>query len=864
MDYKLEYKKWLEGSFTDEKTKEALRQMSEDEVKESFYRDLEFGTAGLRGILGPGTNRMNKYVVARTALAISKVLKNHKIHDKGIVFGRDVRHGSKEFEELSCKIFAKEGIKTYIFDDIRPTPMLAYAVRYLKTGGGIMVTASHNPKIYNGYKVYWSEGSQILSDIAGEILGEIEKIKFEDLEDYLGDKSFDKSVIQIISKDFDEDYYKKTLDLTLHDGEDLDKDIKIVYTPLNGCGNIPVRHILRQRGFENLIIVKEQENPDPDFSTVSYPNPEFIEAFDLSKKYGEKNKADLIIATDPDSDRLAVLGKKEEGDYFAFSGNELAYLLVEYVLGSLSEKNKLAENSAIVRSLVSSDLVDYIAQTYKVKSFQSLTGFKNICNYANIWEKTGRYSFILGFEESIGYVLSDHLRDKDGVSAAMMTAEMAAYYKKRNLSLYDQLQNIYKKYAYAKSFLTSIVMEGIEGAEKIKRIMEDFRSREISEFGGLKTREKIDFIKGYKNIDSSNVLKYSLEDGSWFALRPSGTEPKIKVYIYTKNKDEKRAEEILQALKEDILNKIKLVKWGEYMILFCDFNPKLIRKYKSKIFNVGEENLIDASRVYASGYGIDMAVFANRLFQDSKVFYLKGTNIGKFIESDLRNHYIESTSISLKDDNIENIIIDNGEGKTIFKSKSPRITMEDKKDIINAFAEAIRGKKIVGLSIIDHDSLKDDLYEALINICYKENVKIVVNPENVGQIKDSKPYVLIMDKKDLTGEENITHTGDVPEVTKKLIDKGVGIVVVNSQRATVVSTKDKNYKVYFDKISDFKTYNKNLILAGFAIGIDRDYDLETTIKLAIASSICENYMKFSEVEMSEIKKLMNSVKVEEM
>lgn len=300
------------------------------------------------------------------------------------------------------------------------------------------------------------------------------------------------------------------------------------------------------------------------------------------------------------------------------------------------------------------------------------------------------------------------------------------------------------------------------------------------------------------------------------------------------------------------------------MILYCDFNPKLIRKYKVDNINQGEENLIESNRFYASGYGIDMAVFSKKLFQDSKVLMLKGTAIGELIERDLRNLYIETESIKLKDDNIEKLIFQADDNKTIFTSKAPRITMEDKADIQEEFANQIKGKKAVAISLIDHESLNDDLYESLIKICYKENVHVLVNPSKLEDIKDSKPYLLILDKKDALKDEKVNYTGDVPAFSKKLIDKGVGIVVVNSNRATVVSTKDKNYRVYLEKISDFKAYNKTLMLAGFAVGLDRDYNIETTIKLAMASSICENYMKFSQVQMSEIKKIMNEVKVEEM
>lgn len=574
MNYLDEYNRWLNSSFTDDKTKEELRTIKdEEEIKDRFYKSLEFGTAGLRGIIGAGTNRMNIYTVSKTAFAIGQVILKKNLKEKGIVIARDVRHKSEEFERTSAEIFANLGIKTYVFDSIRPTPMLAYAVRYLKTAAGVMVTASHNPKVYNGYKVYGPKGSQILTDEADEILQEIEKIDYTDIERLDYNEALKKGLICQVDKEFDESYYKKVLDLKIYEGEDIDKDIKIIYTPLNGCGNIPVRHILKERGFKNVTVVKEQENPDPDFKTVSFPNPEFIEVFDIGKKYANKVDADIIIATDPDSDRLRVLGRREKGDYYGFSGNELSYLLVDYILKGLKSKNILSQNGAMVRSIVSSDLIEDIGKAYNIKCFESLTGFKNICNYANIWEKTDEYKFVFGYEESIGYVVTDFVRDKDGVQIAMLVAEMAAFYKKNSISLYDKLQEIFKEYGYVSEFLTSIVLEGQKGAERIKRMMDKFRNENISEFGGIRCKEKIDFINGYKDVGPSNVLKFILNDKSWFSLRPSGTEPKIKLYIYTKDKDKNIGDKKINDLKKDILQKLENIKWGALNDIILWFQP---------------------------------------------------------------------------------------------------------------------------------------------------------------------------------------------------------------------------------------------------------------------------------------------------
>lgn len=562
MDYKKEYENWINGDFTDEATKDELRAIKdEEEIKDRFYKTLEFGTAGLRGILGAGTNRMNNYTVSKAAYALGKVIIKRNYKDRSIVIARDVRHKSYEFERISAEIFAAMGIKTYIFDDIRPTPMLAYAVRYLKTAAGVMVTASHNPNNYNGYKVYSHKGSQILEDDADEILKEIKNIEYGEIERVNFEKALKGGLIEIVSDLVDENYYEKVLNLSINRGDELDKNLKIIYTPLNGCGNKPVRHILKERGFQNITIVKEQENPDPDFTTVGYPNPEFIDVFNLSKTYAVKNDADIIMATDPDSDRFRALGKIKAGQYYPFTGNELAYLLVDYILKSLYEKGKMPNNPAIVKSIVSSDLIKHIGRNYNTKCFDSLTGFKNICNYANIWEETKDYSFIFGYEESIGYVISNFVRDKDGVQTAMMVGEMAAYYKKNGKSLYERLHEIFQEYGYQEEYLTSIIMDGQDGAKKIQQIMEYFRGESFDNFAGLKIKEKIDFIKGYKDIGSSNVLKFICEDESWFALRPSGTEPKLKLYIYVKNKDKKKASEMIKYLKEEVFNKIKKMRW---------------------------------------------------------------------------------------------------------------------------------------------------------------------------------------------------------------------------------------------------------------------------------------------------------------
>lgn len=561
MNYKDKYNEWLNSKYIDENTKEELRNIKdEEEIKDRFYQDLKFGTAGLRGIIGAGTNRMNEYVVAKATQGLANTIINHgeEAVKKGVVIAHDVRHMSKEFTEIAARVLAANGIKTYLFDGIRPTPMVSYGVRNLHTQAGIVVTASHNPRQYNGYKVYWDEGSQILDDIADEILDEISKLEFSNIKTMEFDEALKKELIIILDKEIDENYYRDTMAKSIHD--DVDKDIKVVYTPLNGTGNIPVRHVLKTRGFENVYVVPEQENPDPDFTTVGYPNPEFIEAFEYAEKLAKEKEADIVVATDPDCDRLAVLGRMDSGKYYAFNGNQIGALLLYYILNEMKNKNLLPEKSAIVKSIVTGDLGLHIAESLGVKCYQTLTGFKNICNLPNIWDKTGEQNFVFGYEESIGYVFGNQVRDKDGVVSAMMLVELAAFYKKQGKNLVDVMEEIYKKYGYHKEHLMSIVLEGIEGAERIVNMMKFFRNSEFKAFAGIKVEERIDFINGYKEIGASNVLIYHLEDGSWFAIRPSGTEPKIKLYIYCIDKDEKKADEKVEKIKEDILEKLYSVK----------------------------------------------------------------------------------------------------------------------------------------------------------------------------------------------------------------------------------------------------------------------------------------------------------------
>ncbi|WP_237697475.1 phospho-sugar mutase [Thermosipho africanus] len=418
-DYMKEYKRWLESPYIDEETKKELLEIkgNEEEIKERFFQDLEFGTAGLRGKIGAGTNRMNKYIVSRVTQALADFI-NSKGEDRsqrGVVIAYDVRHFSKDFARITAEVLAGNGIKVYIFDDIRPTPMLSFAVRHLNATAGIVITASHNPPEYNGYKVYWEEGSQILDDVAVPVQENMKKIKdFCVIKKIPFDEGISKGLIKIIGKEVDTVYYQKVLSLALND--DIDKNIKIVYTPLNGTGNIHVRHILNERGFNNVYVVKEQELPDPDFSTVGYPNPEDINAFKLALKLAKENDADIVLATDPDCDRLAVM-VKHNGEYVALNGNQTGAILIQYLLSQRSQKHLLSDKSMIIKSIVTGNLGKMVANEYKVHTFETLTGFKNICGLENKLEKEG-YQFEFGYEESIGFVTGNFVRDKDGIISA--------------------------------------------------------------------------------------------------------------------------------------------------------------------------------------------------------------------------------------------------------------------------------------------------------------------------------------------------------------------------------------------------------------------------------------------------------------
>ena len=563
-EFMARYNEWLEKLPADDPLKTELEALkgNETEIQERFYQDLAFGTAGLRGKIGAGTNRMNFYTVGKATQGIADYICAHgqEAMDKGVIIAHDPRHFSKEFSELAAGIFAANGIKVYTFPDLRPTPELAFMIRKLGTTSGINITASHNPKEYNGYKAYWDDGCQVSSEIAD---GMTEKINAVDL--WHGVKKYDyqqavkEGKVTVLDETYDRAYLDRIEKLAIHEGDELDLNIPLVYTPLNGCGSIPFRQMLTDRGFHNWKIVPEQENPDPDFTTVGYPNPEDPKAFKLSEQYGREFGAELLMATDPDSDRFAIEIRDDEGNYIPLNGNQTGYLLVNYVLEGHKTAGTLPAKGAMVKSIVTSTLSTIIAKAYGVEMFETLTGFKNICGKVPYLHEHG-YTYLFGYEESVGYAACEDIRDKDGISAGMLVAEAAAFYRKQGKTLWNVLQDIYAKYGYFAEDEPNLVLEGIPGAERIKRMMVWLRNNLPTEVAGVPVTKIIDYKDGYEDIPPQNAIRFFLENGTWFAVRPSGTEPKIKLYFYSCQDSREKALAVNKAVKEDMLAKINSVE----------------------------------------------------------------------------------------------------------------------------------------------------------------------------------------------------------------------------------------------------------------------------------------------------------------
>ncbi|AWH78479.1 phospho-sugar mutase [Clostridioides difficile] len=563
MDYKNNYEMWLNSPYFDEQTKNELLSIKDDEkeIQDRFYKNLEFGTGGLRGIIGAGTNRINIYTVRRATLGVLNYImktQGEEGKQKGIVIAHDSRYMSREFCIEVAKTLSAYGVKAYIFEELKPTPELSFAVRYLKCAMGIVITASHNPKEYNGYKVYDSDGGQICIDMANDIIAEVNKI-----DDYSTIKSIDfeealsKNLITILDNEVDDEFIKAVKKQVLRQNiiDEYGKKLKIIYTPIHGTGNKSVRRVLSECGFKNVMVVKEQELPDSNFSTVKYPNPEEKSVFNIAIEMAKNNGTDLIIGTDPDCDRVGIVVKDSSGEYVVLNGNQVGSLLVRYILESLVEENKLPKNNpTIIKTIVTSELGAKIAKAYNVDCLNTLTGFKFIGEKIKAFEESNDRSFIMGYEESYGYLIGTHARDKDGVVSSLMICEMAAYYSSKGMNLYEALIDTYNKFGYYKEDLKSVTLKGIDGIKKIKEMMLYFRSVKIDNVADVKVDKILDYKDGVDDLPKSDVLKFLLEDGSWIAIRPSGTEPKIKFYFGANSDNQEDVEFKLNNLISYILN----------------------------------------------------------------------------------------------------------------------------------------------------------------------------------------------------------------------------------------------------------------------------------------------------------------------
>ena len=564
MSAKERYQEWLDHLDENDPLHKELLEIKDDdkEIEERFYQYITFGTAGLRGKVKAGTNCMNNYMVGRATQGIANYIISYgeEAMNKGVVIAHDPRYFSKEFSHLAAGIFAANGIKAYVFPDLRPTPELAFMINYLGTTSGINITASHNPKDYNGYKAYWSDGCQVSSDVADGMLNEIDKV---DLWNGVKHSDFEEGVasgkIVVLDESYDRAYLDHIESLAIHSGDEIDLDIPLVYSPLNGCGTIPFSTMMKDRGFTNWHLVDEQKDPDPEFTTVGYPNPEDTKAFKLAEELGRKVGAELLMATDPDADRFAIELRNDDGEYVPMNGNQVGYLLVNYILEGHKTAGTLPEKGAMVKSIVTSTMSTEMAKAYGVEMFETLTGFKNICGKIPYLKENG-YTYLFGYEESVGYAASPEIRDKDGISAGMLVAEAAAYYRKEGKTLYNVLNDLYEKYGYYAEDAHNLVLEGLEGKARIDRIMDYIRANTPSEVGKYKVDKVIDYINGYEDIPPQNAMRFFLENDSWFAVRPSGTEPKIKFYFYTKQDSREKALETNKEIKEailDIANKVE-------------------------------------------------------------------------------------------------------------------------------------------------------------------------------------------------------------------------------------------------------------------------------------------------------------------
>ena len=568
------YEQWCTDPYFDDETKKELLAIKDDkaEIEDRFYRQLEFGTGGLRGVIGAGTNRMNIYTVRQATQGLANYIISQNGQSKGVAIAYDSRIMSKEFADEAALCLNANGIKSYVFPSLRPTPELSFSVRELHCISGIVITASHNPREYNGYKVYWEDGAQITPPHDKNILAEVAKVtEFSAVKTMDKDEAVKAGLYNVIGEDIDDKYMEQLKKQSIHPDiiKKMAKDIKIVYTPLHGTGNLPVRRVLKELGFEKVIVVPEQEKPDGNFPTVSYPNPESPAAWELALALAKKEDADIVLATDPDADRLGVYCKDTKtGEYVSFTGNMSGMLIAEYILRERKATGTMPENPALVETIVTTDMAKVIAADYGVKLIEVLTGFKYIGEQIRLFEKNHTYNYVFGLEESYGCLAGTYARDKDACVAVMMLCEVASYYKSQGKTLWDAMVDMYEKYGYFKEGLETLTLKGIDGAEQIQNIMTDMRNNPPKELGGYKVVAVRDYKEDTRKdlatgevtktgLPTSNVLYYELTDNAWCCVRPSGTEPKIKFYFGVKGTSLADAEKKLEAVREDMLKAAK-------------------------------------------------------------------------------------------------------------------------------------------------------------------------------------------------------------------------------------------------------------------------------------------------------------------
>lgn len=576
MGYMENYKKWCEDTYFDEATRAELKAIegNDKEIQERFYKDLEFGTGGLRGIIGAGTNRLNIYTVSKATQGFANYIikQGEDAVKKGVAIAFDSRRMSPEFAEITALVLNGNGIKTYIYPSLRPTPMLSFAVRELNCTGGVVITASHNPPEYNGYKVYWADGGQVPYPRDEAIIEEVNAVTdFHTIKTANRDEAVKAGLFNVIGEEVDEAFDKNVLAQIVNPEIIKEQhDLKIVYTPIHGSGNNPVRRVLKKAGFENVTVVPEQELPDSEFTTVGYPNPENPAVFELAIKLAEKIDADIILGTDPDCDRVGAVVKTKDGSYTVLTGNMTGTLICNYICSQKAKLGTLPKNGALVSTIVSSEMTKAIAKKYNLAYFDVLTGFKYIGEKIKEFEQTGEYQYVFGFEESYGCLSGTYARDKDAVVASLLICEMAAYYKSRGMSLYDGLMELYDTYGVYKEIIHSITLKGIEGIENMKKIMDTLRKDAPSEIAGVKVTETRDYLEDKivdvatgkvspTNLPKSNVLYFTLADDTWFCVRPSGTEPKIKIYFGTKADTVENAEKKIATAQDGIMKVVNSV-----------------------------------------------------------------------------------------------------------------------------------------------------------------------------------------------------------------------------------------------------------------------------------------------------------------